>query len=223
MTMHLGHRRVATPRSAAWAGVLFAFLFGASLVLVRTTIPADPRAEPAWLADGTGRLQLAMVLMPLSGIAFLWFMGVVRDRLGEQEDRFLATVFLGSGLLFLAMTFAAAAITGGLLVGADDSTERLHDDDVVLFARGTMLQISNVYALRMASVFMVSLGTIWLRTGLMPRWLVRLTYATALVLLLVTTISLWATLIFPGWVLLVSALFLARSYLWSSEPGGDRR
>ena len=158
-----------------------------------------------------------MVLMPLSGIAFLWFMGVVRDRLGAHEDRFLATVFLGSGLMFLAMAFAATALVGGLLVGVDASTEEVYTPDVIRFARGTMLQISNVYALRMAAAFMVSLGTLWLRTGLMPRWLVASTYATALVLLVVTSVSLWAALVFPGWVLIVSVLFLFRSYLSASE------
>jgi len=47
--------------------------------------------------------------LPFAGIAFLWFIGVLRDRLGELEDRFFATVFLGSGLLFLAMLFASCS------------------------------------------------------------------------------------------------------------------
>lgn len=38
----------------------------------------------------------------------------MRDRLGQQEDRFFAAVFPGSGLLFLAMLFASAAVVGGL-------------------------------------------------------------------------------------------------------------
>lgn len=213
MSTDVGLRRVTTPRAAAWAGVLFALLFGASLVLVRTTIPADPAADPTWLTQGSGRLRTAMMLMPLSGIAFLWFIGVVRDRLGEHEDRFLASVFLGSGLMFLAMAFVATAIVGGLLVGVGHGADDSHPDEIVRFARGTMLQVSNVYALRMAAAFMISLGTIWRRSGLMPGWLVMLTYATALVLLVVTSLSLWTTLVFPGWVLVVSVLFLLRSYM----------
>ena len=74
-----------------------------------------------------------------------------------------------------------------------------------------MLQISNVYALRMAGVFMSSLGTVWLRTGLMPRWLALLTYVLAAVLLLVINLSLWMTLIFPAWVFLISLLILIRT------------
>ncbi len=55
---------------------------------------------------------MALNLVPFAGVAFLWFIGVLRDRLGQQEDRFFATVFFGSGLLFLAMLFAAAAVIG---------------------------------------------------------------------------------------------------------------
>ena len=48
-----------------------------------------------------------------------------------------------------------------------------------------MYQFASVYALRMAGVFMISVGTIWLRTQLMPRWFVDLTYVLALSLILV--------------------------------------
>ena len=72
-----------------------------------------------------------------------------------------------------------------------------------------MLQISNVYAVRMAGVFIISLGTIGMRTRLMPRWLVLVSYLLALVLLLVISVNLWVTLVFPAWVLALSAFLLA--------------
>jgi hypothetical protein len=113
----------------------------------------------------------------------------------------------GSGLLFLSMLFVAMALAGGILAagggGADPVAQR-----IVGFGRDVMFQISNVYALRMAGVFMISLATIWLRTGLMPRWLVVGTYVLALVLLLVVTLSVWVTLVFPAWVCVVSGLIL---------------
>ena len=71
-----------------------------------------------------------------------------------------------------------------------------------------MIQLSNVYALRMASVFMISLGTIWWRTGLMPRWLAVMTCLLALTLLLVINLNLWVSLIFPAWVLLIDLYIL---------------
>ena len=64
----------------------------------------------------------------------------------------------------------------------------------------------------MASVLMFSLATIWLRTHLMPRWLVIITYLLATVLLFVVSLSLWVTLVFPGWVMLVSVYVLWHSH-----------
>jgi hypothetical protein len=218
-------RRLTTPRAAAWAGVLFAILFGTSLVLIVTAVPADISVEPDWVATGSGRLRYAATLMPLAGIAFLWFIGVVRDRLGDFEDRFLSTVMIGSGLLFLAMVFVAAAVAGGILLAAQGSSDPKDVEAVTRFGRAVVLQVSNVYALRMAGAFMISLATIWLRTGLAPRWLVLLTYALALTPLVVTTLKLWAALVFPGWVLVVSVLFLVRSYTAGSDapaPGSQR-
>src|SRR3989304_664491 len=113
--VNLTRKRLTTPRAAAIAGILFAVLYGASLVLVRTSIPADQPADSAWLETNARTVSLALNLVPYAGIAFLWFIGVIRDRLGDLEDRFFSTVFLGSGFLFLALTFTGAALAGGLV------------------------------------------------------------------------------------------------------------
>lgn len=87
-----------------------------------------------------------------------------------------------------------------------------------------MYQTSNIYALRMSAVFMISLGTIWLRTGTMPRWLAFVTYALALFLLLSISLSPWFTLIFPAWVLVISIYILVgnlRNRSASAEERGD--
>ena len=206
-----GLRRLNTPRSAAVAGILFALLFGTSLILLRTALPTEPGGGTAWLDESATQLKVSLTLMPFAGIAFLWLIGVIRDRLGDYEDRFFATVFLGSGLLFLAMVFVSTAIAGALLATASaaQGTQAL-DSDVIDFGRLVMVQISNVYALRMAGVFMISLATIWLRTGLMPRWLTVISYVIALTLLVVTTLSAWVTLLFPAWALAISILLLLR-------------
>jgi hypothetical protein len=204
-------RRLTTPRAAAVAGLLFALLFTTVLVLVRTALPGSQFRGSASVAQAAGQLRLAVILMPFAGIAFLWFLGVVRDRLGELEDRFFSSVMLGSGLLFLAMLFVAMAIAGGILAGSLRTTGPV-DEEIMRFGREVMLQISNVYALRMAAVFMISLATIWLRTGLMPRWIVVSTYVLALALLVVTSLSLWITLVFPVWVFIVSLFILLTAF-----------
>ena len=199
-------RALSTPRAAAAAGVLFALLFGSALVLIRMALPEGEQPGAQWLSSGSTNLKTAAIIMPFAGIAFLWFMGVVRDGLGRYEDKFFSTVFLGSGLLFLAMMFIAAGVGAGL--------ERSHtagDADVASFGEMVLLAISKTYALRMAAVFMISLATIWLKTGLMPRWLVVVTYLAALGLLIASDITMWLTLAFPVWVLMVSLLLLIRA------------
>lgn len=208
----LTRRLLTTPRAAAIAGILFAVLYGTALVLIRLSVPADPAADSAaWLETSSGTVSLALNLVPYAGIAFLWFIGVIRDRLGDVEDRFFATVFLGSGLLFLALTFAGAALAGGLLSSYAVAPRSLVESGVFAYSRGVMHQALNIYAIRMAGVFMISLGTIWLRTGLMHRGWAFLTYALALVLLVSIGFSLWVTLIFPGWVLTISVYILIRN------------
>jgi hypothetical protein len=215
-----GLRRLSTPRSAAVAGVLFAVLFSVSLVMLRLGVPALPRPGTAWLHRHGLQLHLGLTLMPLAGIAFLWFVGVVRDRIGALEDRFFSTVFFGSSLLFLAMVFVATAVGGALVYAAGNDPGWAHTHHVVFFGRAVMLQIGNIYALRMAAVLMISLATIWLRTRLMPRWVVAVTYVLAAALLVVVSADPWVTLVFPAWVLLVSLMILRNEYSGTSSSGG---
>jgi MFS family permease len=203
-----GTRQLRTPRAAAVAGILFAVLYGTATLLISNSIPDDPTSSADWLADWGGTVAFALGLIPFAGIAFLWFVGVVRDRFGPLEDRFFATVFLGSGLLFLAMIFAAASLAGGLLASYRFDPDRLVDTGLYAYGRQVMYRINSVYAVRMAGVFMVSLGSIWIRTGSMPRWMAVLTFGTALGLLVTVTYRPWVILLFPGWVLIVSVYIL---------------
>ncbi|MCH9641669.1 MAG: hypothetical protein K0U70_02835 [Actinomycetia bacterium] len=204
-------RRLSTPRAAAFAGVLFALLFGAVLVMIRTAMPADAELGEQWVAGSDDRLRVAVVLMPFAGIAFLWFIGVIRDVLGPLEDKFFSTVFIGSGLLFLAMIYASTAVGAGLLASKEFLSADGTRTEVAAFGQGLLVSLSNTYALKMAAVFMMSLATIWLRTRLMPVWLVVLTYLVALSVLVASDINLWMTVAFPAWVLVVSLVILARS------------
>lgn len=202
------YRRLSTPRAAAIAGILFGLLFGASLILMRGAIPAAISTDTSWAKTGAWKINLALGMMPFAGIAYLWFIGVVRDKLGEFEDKFFSTVFFGSSIIFLAMVFVSMSIAGGILATYLLITGEKPDYSVIYFGRALMLQISNVYALRMAGVTMISLATIWIRTGLMPRWLAVLTFLLALALLVVVNYSPWITLVFPVWVLLISLFIL---------------
>ncbi len=214
-------RRLSSPRAAALAGVLFAVLFTTALALLRSALPETLTSDADWLdADTSVRVGIGLSLVPFAGIAFLWFMGVVRDRFKDAEDQLFSSVFIGSGLLFLAMLFVSSAIAGGLITTAPLLADEQSRSEITTFGRAVMLQVTNIYALRMAGVMLISLATMWLRTGVMPKWLAFVTYAVAAVLLFVTTLSLWATLIFPLWVLGVSILILVFNYRRTHERAG---
>lgn len=196
---------------------MFALLFGTSLILIRAALPEGAEPGAQWVESGGTNLKIAATIMPFSGIAFLWFMGVIRDGLGRYEDKFFSTVFIGSGMLFLAMMFVAAGVGAGL--------ERSHagnDPDVATFGQMVLLAVSKTYALRMGAVFMISLATIWLKTGLMPRWLVAVSYLAAVGLLVASDITMWLTLAFPVWVLVVSLLLLARAGVIDFDRDDER-
>ena len=101
-------------------------------------------------------------------------------------------------------SLVSAALAGGVLATYAVEPGRLIDSGVYLFVRAVTYRITSVYAVKIAGVFMISLGTIWVRTQVMPRWLALLTYVLALGLLLSIGSSPWVTLIFPAWVGAVS-------------------
>jgi hypothetical protein len=145
----------------------------------------------------------------IAGISFLWFIGVLRDRLGPREDRFFATVFLGSGLLFLAMLFVAAAIIGAIVLVFAAEPHEMLNSATLHFARALAYNLMNVYAIKIAGVFMISTSTVTISTGLAPRWMAVLGYVLALVLLLGSYYLTWSIAVMPLWVLLISIHILA--------------
>src|SRR5262249_34841087 len=107
-------RQARAPWAASVAGILFAVLFTAAMVLLRSSPVGgqDDTALARLVAEGGDRPIVGggLYLGPFAGITFLWFVAVVRDQVGEREDRFFATVFLGSAILFVGLLFAALAV-----------------------------------------------------------------------------------------------------------------
>jgi hypothetical protein len=195
-----------TPRAAAVAGIAFSLLLGLALVLITVSVPPNPATPGQWLTDSSRRTAVAVALnlVPFAGIAFLWFIGVVRDRIGQREDRFFASVFLGSGLLFVAMLFAAAAFAGGLIADIALRSAAAPGPATLAIGRQVTGLLLRVYAMRMAAVFTMSTATITLRTQVVPRWIGLAGFATAVVLLVSVGLTPWVELLFPAWILLLS-------------------
>jgi hypothetical protein len=202
-----------TPKAAAIAGIIFSVLLLAIFWLFRRSVPADPLEPGAWLAHGTTTAALGLNIIPFAGVAFLWFIGVIRDRLGELEDRFFATVFFGSGLLFLAMLFASAAAIGAMIfIAAAAPPTELVSSATFHFARAFSYIVINVYAIKMAAVFMISTSTVIIYTRVAPRWIAIVGFVSALFLLVGSYYVGWSIVLLPIWVLLLSTHLIIESF-----------
>ena len=204
-------RRLRTPRAAALAGILFGLLLISSQLLIWLSIPSS-RLTPAPEAIRDSKaLAIALNLLPFAGIAFLWFIAVVRDRIGDFEDRFFSTVFLGSGLLYVAMMFISAAIAGAVIALLASAPDSVATSAAYLLGRAEVYRISTVFGTKMAGVFMMSTSTIFVRTAVAPRWLAITGYVFAVMLLVSVGRFYWVAAIFPLWVLLISACILVQN------------
>jgi len=204
--------RLRTPRAAAIAGILFSGLLIAILLLFQSSVPRDALDQGAWLSTSLERVVLAINLMPFAGVAFLWFVGVVRDRLADAEDRLFATVFLGSGLLFLAMMFVAAAVFGAIVAVHAARPETVINSTAFALARAFAYTIVNVYAIKMAAVFMMITSTLAIRTAFIARWMAAPGLAMATFLLFCSQWVGWSFIVFPAWALLISVYILFANF-----------
>jgi hypothetical protein len=211
------HQRLRTPRAAAIAGIIFSLLFTASLLLVWVSIPENPLSAPAAAIKHLKILSFSLNLLPFADIAFLWFIAVVRDRLGESEDRFFATAFFGSGLLFIAMVFNAAATAAGIIKVLGSGSENLMQSGTYALGRIEIQQSIHIHAMKMAGLFMTTISRISLQTRVFPRWMAFLGYLLALILLISVGTVEWIPLVFPLWVLLISAYILTENLHGQSE------
>ena len=196
-----------TIRAAGVAGLLFAGLLTISLVLMRL----DPLGEAGDSSTGLVKVAdtwfVALYLIPFSGIAFLWFLAVLRRRIGRGEDQFFATVFLGSGFLFIAMLFAADAAATAAVTAARAS-DALATDPTFILGRALAEALFYVFAVKMGAVFMLVSSNIGRRRGVLPRWLIAFGIIAAVVMLLSVGFFEPLALLFPLWVVFVSILLL---------------
>ena len=214
-------RELRSPRAAAIAGIIYALLMTAGMVLTyNITREVPPDITKDWLEAWSNTASVAVTLVPFAGIAFLWFTGVVRDRLGDHEDQLFATIFLSSGIVTVVLFFVWAAIFAALMTTTSLAAVGLADDDVYVFGFALMNRIVGDYALRMAGVYMMAIGTIWTRSGIMPRWLTIITYVLALGFLLAAGWAKEARFIFPAWVFVVSVYILVLNYRHRVEQRG---
>ena len=207
-------RQLRAPWAAAIAGLLFAGLFTAALVILRThpLLGAGDLQIARMFATGEDlSLVIAgLYLAPIAGIAFLWFVAVIRDQIGEREDRFFATVFLGSGIIFVTVLFVSDAVAMTPVVevrylSMPPPTAAMMDQ-----AQGLAYTLLFAFGTRAAGVFLLATATIGIRSRAFPRWFALTGYVIGVMLLIAVTFWDWIVLVLPIWVGIVSLFLLRR-------------
>lgn len=206
-------RRLASVEGAAVAGLVCAAGWSFSLrgLLATPGIGAsDEEIARYYLEDRSGPSALVLVqVMVVSTIAFLWFVGVVRSRIGDHEPKLFGSVFLGGAILLAGLVFVgtAALAAPGILV---DVGGKVPDPGAVSLLRSFTAIVLSVFAPRVAALVMFSTASLGRATGALPRWLIVGTYLAGLGELVNVTIRAPSIYVFPAWIAVVSVVLLVR-------------
>ena len=123
--------------------------------------------------------------------------------------------------ILVVMMFVWASAYGAMFGTYQLLAGTLNDYVVFIYATAFANQIMSSYFLRMASVYMLSIGSLWTRTKVVPRWLTIVTYIVAVPFLLFAGALREARFLFPAWVLLVSIFILILNFRRKQESEGD--
>jgi hypothetical protein len=198
--------------SAAAAGIGYSVL--AVLALTRMSsypnLDATEAELTAWFDDDSNQFLLtgALGLASISAILFLWFVAVIRRRLGDREDRFFATVFFGSGIAYVAVWLVGAATLAGPAIAMTMLDAAEVTPASASLAGGVAAALILVVAPRIEAVFIFSTSTVILRSNVLPSWLALVGYAAGLVMFLAPFVYLPLGYVFPVWVFVVSVVLL---------------
>jgi hypothetical protein len=205
----LNRTALPMPRSAAIDGILFPVLLIRSLWLQQVSILAEAARLGVWVSENAGQLSLALNLIPIATVSFIWFLDVPRDWHGAREDQFFATVRLGSGLMFLGMMFVVPSTVNALIVTCGNPSSTPLDAADYILDRNFIRSLMHIYAFKFAAVFMMSASTVGLYLRLMPWWIALLGHASAVLRLFANAYFDWALFVFHhGW----------RWLAWISRP-----
>jgi hypothetical protein len=213
-----------TLEAAAIAGIAFSVLYSTGLiVLARRPANTSPSSWEAWILDPANQTWaiVGLNLMAFASIAFLWFMAVIRRRLGDREDRFFSTVFQGAGILNVALILIGSCAVAAVTAAAQsDYGRELTGSDASLMA-GFGLVVLLVILPRIQAVFIMTTSTLTLRTKTFRPTLPMLGFLLALGMLLFPLLFEPLGFAFPIWVLVISvALLWRREAIESDGPGG---
>jgi uncharacterized membrane protein len=205
--------RMASIEAAAIAGLICAVGWSLSLrgLLSAPGIGATDGEIARYYADPTNATTVLawLQVLVLSTIAFLWFVGVLRGRIGDREPKLFGTVFLGASILLAAMLFLAAALLAApaVLVAVGGKAP---DPGSTSLLRSAAAVVLSVFLPRVATLVMFSTAGLGRATGGLPRWLVLVTYGVGLFEFVNVTVATPTVFVVPAWIALVSIVLLVR-------------
>ena len=209
--------RKAATRTALLAIIHALLVILSYVLLIQAPNPTASDAEFAtFYSSGTDRslvVLTAVYLMPFAGIAFLWFIVVLRMWISSSAariDALLSTAQLVSGVVYLGLFFAAAATISVLAVSTEYSGSEIDPSTARQFTQlGWALFV--LFAMRMAAIFIMTTSSLGRRYGFLPRWFVAVGYVVGAVLLLTASTASFMILVMPGWLLVLGAIILVRA------------
>ena len=210
------------PESAAIAGVVYALAAGVVLLIIDSIPKGMSEAQwNQWISDSanTSPVYWSATIASIAGVAFLWFIAVIRRRLGKREDKFFASVFWGSALVYLGLWLVAVSLVAAPTV-LDSLTGATMTWDGYLVVEGTAGTLLVYVGPRIQAVFVASTSVMFLRTGVVPKWLGFVGLILALGMFLLPVLWTPIGLGLPAFVLVTSVVVLfTRSFEPDDPPG----
>jgi hypothetical protein len=200
--------------SEEWAGIeglAAAILMALSIYLIeRQPGVGTASRDLSWYGDPDNRfwVELGLELGAVGMVTFLWFIAVIRRRLGDREDQFFATVFLGSGIAFVILATTAAVCAAAPTLVVHFGGEESLSDSTLALAQGLWFGLWGIGASRFAGVFMAATSTLGLRFGALPTWLAWTGFVLGLLLVITGAFAGPLDFLFPTWLALVSITLL---------------
>jgi hypothetical protein len=216
--------RLVSMEAASIAGLVFAVLSFTSVTMLARLPSASDASEIAafYGSDHERRLDfIALTLAVFSAIAFLWFLAVVRRRVGDREDRFFATVFFGSGVVYITLMLIGSAVLTGPSLAIDRADGIAPDQSVYSLMVGIGYGLLLSVVPRIQAIFIITTSTLVLRTGILSRWVAIVGYVIAALMLAVPFLTRPSGVGLPVWVGLMSLVLLLRNEGIGVDP--DRR
>jgi hypothetical protein len=200
--------------AAALAGVAYSVLTVLALIRLSRFPSLDLGDEElaAWFDDDAHQAWLigALSLASIGSIAFLWFVAVIRRRLGDLEDKFFSTVFLGSGIVYVAVWLVGAGALAAPAVAMVQLDAAAVSPASASLAGGIGSSLILVVAPRLQAVFIFSTSTVIMQSQVLPSWLAILGYVSGLMLFVFPLVTQPAGLVFPAWVFIVSVVMMVK-------------